>query len=73
MLLGWKSEKRNMTETNRLSFVIETIYKVFTVLSVGEFIILQINKLRRNDLFEGFNYIDLNKKEKYVYFKMDKV
>ena len=44
-----------MTETDRLSFVIETIYKVFTVLSVGEFIILQINKLRRNDLFEGFN------------------
>ena len=62
-----------MTEINRLSFVIKTIDKDFTVLPVGEFIITQINKLRRNDLFEGFNYIDLNKKEKYVYFKMDNI
>ena len=45
-----------MTETNRLSFVIRTIDKDLTVLPVGEFIIIQINKLRRNDLFEGFNY-----------------
>ena len=62
-----------MIETNRLSFVIRTIDKDFTVLHVDEFIKMQINKLRRNDLFEGFNLIDLNKKEKYVYFKMDKV
>ena len=62
-----------MNETNRLSFDIRTIDQDFRVLPVGEFIITQINKLRRNDLFEGFNYIDLNKKEKYVYFKMDKV
>ena len=46
---------------------------LFKVLPVGEFITTQINKLSRNDLFEGFNEIDLNKKEKYVYFKMDKV
>ena len=62
-----------MTETNRLSFVIRSIYKDLTVLSVGEFIITQIKKLRRNDLSEGFNEIDLNTKEKYIYFKMDKV
>ena len=49
------------------------IDKDLTVLHVGGFIIIQINKLRRNDLFEGFNEIDLNKKDKYVYFKMDKV
>ena len=73
MLLGWKSEKRNITETNRLSFVIITINKDLTVLPVGKFIIIQINKLRRNDLFEVFNEIDSKKKEKYVYFKMDKV
>ena len=73
MLLGWKSEKRNITETNRLSFVIRAIDKDLTVLPVGKFIIIQINKLRRNDLFEGFNEIDSKKKEKYVYFKMDKV
>ena len=62
-----------MTDTNRLSFFIRTIDKDLTVLPVGEFIITKINKLRRNDLFEGFNQIDLNKKEKYVYFKMDKI
>ena len=44
-----------MTETNKLSFVIKTIDINFTVLPVGEFIITQINKLRRNDLFEEFN------------------
>ena len=62
-----------MNVTNRLSFVIRTIDKDFKILTVSEFIIMQINKSRRNDLFEGFNQIDLNKKEKYVYFKMDKV
>ena len=62
-----------MNETNRLSFIIRTIDKDLTVLPVGEFIIKQLNKLRRNDLFEGFNQIDLNKKEKYVFFKIDKV
>ena len=44
-----------MTETNRLSFVIRTIDKDFAVLPVGEFIKMQINELRRNDIFEGFN------------------
>ena len=62
-----------MNETNRLSFVIRAIDKDLIVLPVFGFIIIQINKLRRNDLFEEFNEIDLNKKEKYVYFKMDKV
>ena len=62
-----------MTEANRLSFVIKTIYQDFIVLPVGEFIIMKINKIRRNGLFEGFNEIDSKKKEKYVYFKMDKV
>ena len=40
-----------MTETNSISFVIRTIDKDFTVLSAGEFIIMQINKLREKDLF----------------------
>ena len=34
-----------MTEANRLSYVIRTIDKDFTILPVGEFIIIQINKL----------------------------
>ena len=44
-----------MTETNRISFIIRIINKDFKVLPVGEFIITQINRLRKNDLFEGFN------------------
>ena len=51
MFLGWKIRKKNMTETNRFSFVIRNIDKDFTVLPVGEFIISQINKLKINDLF----------------------
>ena len=58
-----------MTEINRLSFVIRTIDKDFTVLPVGEFIITLINKLRRNDLFEGFNQIALNKKKNMYILK----
>ena len=44
-----------MNEINKLSFVMRTIDKDLTILPVGEFIITQINKLRRNYLFEGFN------------------
>ena len=40
-----------MNETNRLSFAIRTIDKDLKILPFGEFIIIQINKLRRNDLF----------------------
>ena len=61
-----------MNENNRLSYIIITINKDLTVLPMGEFIIIQINKLKRYDLIEGFNQIDLNKKERYIYFKMDK-
>ena len=50
-ILKLKIRKKIITETNRLSFVIRTIDKALTVLLVGEFIIMQINKLRRNDLF----------------------
>ena len=44
-----------MNENNRLSYIIITINIDLTVLPVGGFIITQINKLSRNDLFEGFN------------------
>ena len=58
-----------MNEINRLSFVIRTIDKDLKVLPAGEFIIMQINKLRRNDLFEGFNQIALNKKKNMYILK----
>ncbi len=44
-----------MNETNKLSFVIRSIYKDLTVLPVVEFIIMQINNIKINDLIEGFN------------------
>ena len=58
-----------MTEANRLSFVIRTIDKDLIVLPFGEFIIMQINKLRRNVLFERFNQIDLKKKKNMYILK----
>ena len=62
--ISLKVRKKNMADTNRRSFVITTIDKDLTVLPFDEFIIIQINKLRRNVLFEGFNEIDSKKKEK---------
>ena len=50
-ILKLKIRKKNIIDTNIFSFVIRTIDKDFTVLPVLEFIIMQINKLRRNDLF----------------------
>ena len=61
--------KKNMTETDRLSFVVRTIDHDTSVVPVGSFKMLPINELRRNDLFEGLNSEDLDKKEKYVHFR----
>jgi len=64
-----KLTKKNMTETDRLSFVVRAIDRDTSVIPVGGFKILSINELRRNDLFEELNSKDLDKKEKYVYFR----
>ena len=61
--------KKNMTETDRLSFVVRTIDHDTSVVPVGSFKMLPINELRRNDLFEGLSSEDLDKKEKYVHFR----
>ena len=64
-----KLKKKNMTETDRLSFVVRAIDRDCSVVPVGGFKMLPINELRRNDLFEGLNSEDLDKKEKYVHFR----
>ena len=64
-----KLKKKNMTETDRLSFVVRTIDHDTSVVPVGAFKMLPINELRRNDLFEGLSSEDLDKKEKYVHFR----
>ena len=45
-------KKKNMTETDRLSFVVRTIDHDTSVVPVGGFKMLPINELRRNDLFK---------------------
>ena len=64
-----KIKKKNMTETDRLSFVVRAIDSDCSVVPVGGFKMLPIYELRRNDLFEGLNSEDLDKKEKYVHFR----
>ena len=64
-----KLRKKNMTETDRLSFVVRAIDRDCSVVPVGGFKMMPINELRRNDLFEGLNSEDLDKKEKYVHFR----
>ena len=64
-----KLKKKNMTETDRLSFVVRAIDRDTSVVPVGGFKMLPINELRRNDLFEGLNSEDLDKKEKYLHFR----
>ena len=64
-----KIKKKNMTETDRLSFVVRAIDRDCSVVPVGGFKMMPINELRRNDLFEGINSDDLDKKEKYAHFR----
>ena len=64
-----KLKKKNMTETDRLSFVVRTIDHDTSVAPVGAYKMLPINEMRRNDLFEGISSEDLDKKEKYVHFR----
>ena len=64
-----KLRKKNMTETDRLSFVVRAIDRDCSVVPVGGFKMMPINELRRNDLFEGLNSEDLDKKEKYLHFR----
>jgi hypothetical protein len=64
-----KLKLKNMTETDRLSFVVRAIDRDTSVVPVGGYKMLPISELRRNDLFEGLNSEDLIKKEKYVHFR----
>ena len=64
-----KLKKKNMTETDRLSFVVRTIDHDTSVVPVGSYKILPITEIRRNDLFEGLSSDDLDKKEKYVHLR----
>ena len=62
-------KKKNMTETDRLSFVGRTIDHDTSIVSVGAYKMLPISEIRRNDLFEGLSSDDLDKKEKYLHLR----
>ena len=64
-----KLRKKNMTETDRLSYVVRAIDRDTSVVPVGGYKMLPINEIRRNDLFEGINSEDLGKIEKYLHFR----
>ena len=62
-------KKKNMTETDRLSFVVRTIDHDTSIVPVGGYKMLPISELRRNDLFEGLSSEELDKKENYVHLR----
>ena len=62
-------KKKNMTETDRLSFVVRTIDHDTSVVPIGGYKMLPIGELRPNDLFEGLSSQDLDKSEKYVHLR----
>ena len=62
-------KKKNMTETDRLSYVVRTIDHDTSVVPVGAYKMLPINELRRNDLFEGLSCDNLGKLECYAHFR----
>ena len=63
------TRKKNMTETDRLSYVVRAIDRDTSLVPVGGYKMLPINEIRRNDLFEGINSEDLGKIEKYLHFR----
>lgn len=60
---------KNMTETDRLSFVVRTIDHDTNVAPIGGYKMLPINELRRNDLFEGLSTENLGDLKNYVHFR----
>ena len=62
-------KKKNMTETDRLSFVVRTIDHDTSIVPFGAYKMLPISEIRRNDLFEGLSSDDLDKKEKYLHLR----
>jgi radial spoke head protein 9 len=62
-------KKKNLTESDRLSFVVRSIEHDTSIIPIGGFKILPSNELRRNDLFEGLSNNEIDKLEKYAHFR----
>ena len=60
---------KNLTESDRLSFVVRTIEHDCSVVPLRGFKMLPINEIRRNDLFEGLTSEEIDKLENYFHFR----
>ena len=62
-------KKKNLTESDRLSFVVRTIENDTAVVPVGAFKMLPIKEMRRNDVFEGLQPEEIDKIGNYLHFR----
>ena len=60
---------KNMTEADRLSFVVRSITHDTSVVPVGGYKMLPINEIRRNDLFDGLTTDQLPSLSNYAHFR----
>jgi radial spoke head protein 9 len=64
-----KLKLKNLTESDRLSFVVRSIDFDCNVVPEGAFKMLPINELRRNDTYSGLNPEDLKSLKKFCHFR----
>ena len=62
-------KKKNLTESDRLSFVVRSIENDTSVVPVGAFKMLPIKEMRRNDVFEGLQPEEIDKIGNYLHFR----
>jgi len=60
---------KNLTESDRLSFVVRSIDHDCSVVPLGGFKMLPTNEIRRNDLFDGLSSDEIGKIENYFHFR----
>ena len=60
---------KNLTESDRLSFVVRTIDNDTSVVPVGGFKMLPISEMRRNDIFEGLTTDQIGNIKNYLHFR----
>jgi radial spoke head protein 9 len=60
---------KNLTESDRLSFIVRSIDHDCSVVPLRGFKMLPINEIRRNDLFEGLSSDEIGKLENYFHFR----
>ena len=62
-------KQKNLTESDRLSYVVRSIDNDTHVIPVGGMKMLPIREMRRNDLFDGLSCDELGQIDKYMHFR----